>query len=776
MGNVSTFAASRARAARSRTSPGLAGIGSALALMACLALLSSPLHGQAAGSAVRPGQAGPWRNFPQQPTAPAGAPNVLLVMTDDVGFSASSTFGGPIPTPNLDSVARAGLRFNRFHVTAMCSPTRAALLTGRNHHAVGYGAISNVAIDEPGYTSVMPKSAATIGAVLKANGYDTSFFGKNHNTPDWEAGPMGPFDRWPNAWGFDYFYGFNGPATDQFNPELVENRNPIRRDPSDADYFLERDVTDHMIEWLHTQHSLGPDKPWLLYYAPETMHGPQQAPADWIARFAGRFDSGWDAVREATFARQKVLGIVPGDAMLAPRPPGIPAWTSLGAVERRNATRLMEVAAAQLAFLDDQFGRVLDTLRETGQLENTLILFIQGDNGAALHELGGSINVYESFAQIEESAEALARNLQRAGGEDSYGNYPAGWAFAMNTPFPWGKAIASHLGGIRNGLVVSWPRRISERGAIRTQYGHVIDIAPTLYAAIGIRPPDVVDGVTQQPIDGISMLDAFIDPAAPSPRREQYFEMLGTRGIYRDGWLAGTAVTWQPWSLSNYDPLKLEWELYNLDQDFSQTRNLAAAYPEKLAELRSAFETAARSNNVYPLASDYLSRLNPKNRPEAIAAAAQHVFYPGDTRFPIAAWPNVSRQWRAVTRLTTRSAKDSGPLFVMGMRFTGYGLVLEKGVPVFTYNPTGRPEERLVVRAPRGLTSGEHAIEVNFVPQGSGVRLSLSVDGSEVAVTGSERFHRVFAGNALIGRPAIDDRSGPRECACTIRDVTVTSR
>lgn len=748
---------------------------SCLLLVAWLVLPTGLLHAQAPGSAA-PGAARQWRHFPVQPTAPAGAPNVLLVMTDDVGFSATSTFGGPIQTPNLDSVAQAGLRFNRFHVTAMCSPTRAALLTGRNHHAVGYGAIANVAIDEPGYTSIMPKSAATIGAVLKANGYDTSFFGKNHNTPDWEAGPMGPFDNWPNAWGFDYFYGFNGPATDQFNPELVENRNPLRRNPTDEGYFLERDITDRIVQWLQTQNSLAPDKPWLLYYAPETMHGPHQAPADWIARFAGKFDAGWDAVREATFARQKAMGIIPRNAALAPRPPGIPAWTSLSDVEKRNATRLMEVAAAQMAFLDDQFGRVLATLRETGQIENTLILFIQGDNGAALHELGGTINVYESFAQITESAEELARNLHRAGSEDSFGNYSAGWGFALNTPFPWGKAIASHLGGIRNGLVVSWPKRIADRGAIRTQFGHVVDIAPTLYEAIGIRPPATVNGVTQQPIDGASLLRTFTDPAAPSPRREQYFEMLGTRAIYRDGWLAGTAVTWQPWSLNNYDPLKLEWELYDLEQDYSQTRNVAARFPEKLAEMKAAFEAEGRRNHVFPLASDYLSRLNPANRPEAIAPAPQHVFYPGDARYPIAAWPNVSRDWRAVTRLTTRTTADSGPLFVMGMRFTGYGLALENGVPVFTYDPTGRPQERLVVRAPGSLPPGEHAIEVVFAPQGAGTRLALRVDGQEVAAAQSARFNRVFAGNALIGRPAIDDRTGPRQCDCTIRDVTITSR
>ncbi len=719
-------------------------------------------------------QGSAWKYFPASPVAPQGAPNVLVVLTDDVGFSAASGFGGPIPTPAFDSIANSGLRYTRFHVTAMCSPTRASLLTGRNHHAVGYGAISNVAVDEPGYTSVIPDSAATIGNVLSLNGYSTAFFGKNHNTPDWENGPLGPYDRWPSAWGFDYFYGFNGPATDQVNPELIENHNPIRRDPTDEDYFLDRDLGDHMVEWLHMQDTLQDDKPFLLYFAPGTMHGPQQAPQEWIDKFKGQFDKGWDVVRAETFERQKAMGIVPAIANMAPLPPGLPTWDSLTDLQKSNYAHLMEVAAAQLAFMDYQFGRVLDALKETGEYDNTLIIYVQGDNGAAIHEINGTLNSYEGFAQIDPTEEELARNLHLAGGEDAFGNYPAGWAYAMNTPFPWGKSIASHLGGTRNGMVVSWPARIQDQGGIRTQYAHVIDIAPTIYEAVGITPPQAVDGVEQQVIDGISIADSFTDPDAPTHRREQYYEMLGTRGFYRDGWLAGTAVTWQPWSLNDYDPNTLPWELYNLDEDFTQTNNVAAEYPGKLEELKAAFDAAAEANNVYPLAADYLARLNPNNRPHAISDKDSYVFYPGDYRYPIAAWPNVTPNWTAAARFTTKTGRDSGPLFVMGMRFTGYDLKLEDGVPVFTYNPTGREQERMVVRGRSPLSAGEHVVEVTFRPQANGVRLALDVDGLEVATDNDNRFYRVFAGNALIGRPALDDRTGPRACDCDIDDVTIS--
>jgi arylsulfatase A-like enzyme len=715
-----------------------------------------------------------WNNFPAQPHVPQNAPNVLVVLTDDVGFSAVTSLGGPIPTPTFDFLAENGLRYNRFHVTAMCSPTRAALLTGRNHHAVGSGAIANVAVDEPGYTSIIPESAATIADVLRLNGYATAFFGKNHNTPDWETGPLGPFVRWPEGWGFDYFYGYHGPATDQFNPELIENRNYLRRDPADESYHLDRDLADHMVGWLQMQHSLHPQQPFFMYYAPSAMHGPQQAPRDWIDRFAGQFDRGWDVIREETFQRQKAMGVIPQSATFAPRPDGIPAWDSLTPQQQRNSARLMEVAAGQMAYMDDQFGRVIQTLRDSGQLENTLILYVQGDNGAAMHELGGTLNTYESFAQIEEDDAEIAVHLDRAGSEDAFGNYPAGWANAMNTPFPWGKAIASHLGGTRNALVAFWPRGIADRGGMRSQYSHVIDIAPTIYDAAGITAPDVVDGTAQQPIDGVSLVASFGNAAAPSQRTEQYYEMLGTRGIYRDGWLAGTAVTWEPWRLNDYNPLTLPWELYNLDEDFSQTNNLAASHSQVLADLQAAFQRAGEQNNVFPLAADYLSRLNPAQRPHALSEQASYVYYPGDFRYPIAAWPNVTPDWSATTRLAINAEGDSGPLFVMGMRFTGYGLALENGVPVFTYNPTGRPQERLELRAAQPLSPGDHAVTVAFRPEGTGVRVSLQVDGNEVAQASDDRFYRVFAGNAMIGQPAMDDRTGPRECGCTIRDVTIT--
>ncbi|RIV93356.1 arylsulfatase [Aurantiacibacter xanthus] len=749
-------------------------LGSSAMALALASTAGTALHAQQTVDA--PARADGFRYFPKPAEAPAGAPNVLVVLTDDVGFSAASGLGGPIPTPAFDSVMQNGITYTRFHVTAMCSPTRASLLTGRNHHAVGFGAIANVAVDEPGYTSVIPESAATIGDVLKMNGYSTAFFGKNHNTPEWETGPFGPFERWPNGFGFDYFYGFNGPAADQINPELVENRNTLRRDPTDETYFLDRDLADHMVDWIHMQDSLQEHKPFLLYFAPGTMHAPQQAPKEWIAKFAGQFDQGWDVLREQIFARQKAMGIIPANAEMAPRPERMPSWDSLTDSQRHNYAHLMEVAAAQMAYMDFQFGRVLDALRETGELDNTLILYVQGDNGGAIHELAGSMNAYEGFAQIESTDEELTARMGDAGGENSFGNYPAGWAFALNTPFPWGKAVASHLGGTRNALAVSWPSHIAERGAIRTQYTHVIDLAPTIYEAIGITPPAVVDGVEQQPIDGKSFAASFTDAAAPEVRHEQYYEMLGSRAYYKDGWLAATGVTWDPWRIPDYDPNSLPWELYNLDADFSQVHNIASQHPDKLAELQADFDTAARRYNVFPLASDYLARLSPSNRPHAVEPSDSYTYYPGDARYPIAAWPNVTPNWEATVRLTTNSAADSGPVFGMGMRFTGYRLALEEGVPVFTYDPTGREEERMTVRAASPLPAGEHTVAVRFAPEAGGVRLALSVDGQEVDTANDDRFYRVFNGAALIGRPLIDDRTGPRACECSIESVTINPR
>ncbi|NBC37427.1 sulfatase-like hydrolase/transferase [Novosphingobium sp. FSY-8] len=716
-----------------------------------------------------------WRHYPRVPTAPAGAPNVLLVLTDDVGFGASSTFGGPIPTPTFDTLAAMGLRYTQFHTTAMCSPTRAALLTGRNHHAVGSGSIADVSVDEAGYTSVMPASAATLGRVLHGNGYNTAFFGKNHNTPPWEGGPMGPFEHWPNGMGFDYFYGFNAAATDQFNPDLIENRNPVRRDPADSSYHFDRDLADHMLSWLRSQHAVQPDKPFFLYYAPGAMHDPQQAPQAWIERFRGQFDGGWDAMREQTFARQKAMGLIPASAQLPAMPAGVPRWNSLSADQKRLYARMMEVAAAQLAYMDDQFGRVIAHLRESGQLDNTLVIFIQGDNGAALHTYAGSINAYATFAGIQENDADTMPRLNEIGSENTFGNYPVGWALATNTPYPWGKTVASQLGGLRDGMVISWPRRIRDRGAMRSQFGHVIDIAPTIYQAIGITPPAQVDGVRQQPIDGISLTYTFDHPSAPSRHREQYFEMLGSRAYYRDGWLAGTAVNWNPWEPNHTNPMQTPWELYDLRSDPTQTRNVAAQFPAKLAQLRAAFDVAARRNHVYPLSADFFARINPHLRPAGLGAARSRTYYPGETRLPAQQWPDLVPGWQARVSLNVAAGAASGPVFAQGTRFAGYGLALENGVPVFTYNPTGREQERRILRAPAALAPGSHVLEVAFAPATQGAQIRLSVDGTVVATQETPRVIRIMAGQAFVGQPAIDDRSGPRACGCTIAHVTIAT-
>ncbi|MGE4410694.1 MAG: sulfatase-like hydrolase/transferase [Sphingobium sp.] len=716
-----------------------------------------------------------FRYIPAPPRAPEGAPNVLLVLTDDVGFAASSSFGGPIPTPVLDKLAETGLRYNAFHTTAMCSPTRASLLTGRNHHAVATGSITNVAVDEPGYTSVIPKSAATLGRVLRDNGYDTAWFGKNHNTPEWEVGPLGPFDRWPNGLGFDYFYGFNAAMTDQVNPALTENRTAVRRDPKDPDYFLDRDLADHMINWLRVQDTLHPDRPFFAYLAPGTLHMPQQAPAEWIAKFRGRFDQGWDTMRDEIFARQKKMGIVPANAHMAPRPTDIPAWNSLTPEQKHIQSRLMEVAAAQLAYLDFQIGRVIEQLRVSGRLDNTMVIFVQGDNGSSLEKFNGSVNEYLGFAGVEETDEDLKAKLDVLGGEQTAGQYSAGWAFATNTPFPWGKQIASHLGGLRDGLVISWPKRIHDGGGVRSQFSHVIDIAPTIYEAAGIMPPVEVDGVKQQPIDGISMVYSFDDAKAPTRHREQYFEMLGNRSYYRDGWLAATIPAAPPWTFTLTDPAKFGWELYDLNTDFSQTKNLAKENPAKLGELQQAFDAAAKRNHVYPIVSNMRGRMAPENRPRAIPTTGAHRFYAGDTPYPAYAWPVLNPKWQASAHIALDAEGASGPIISVGTRFSGYRLMLEGGTPTFVYDPTGRPAERITLRAPSGLGVGRHEIKVAFRLAEGKPELGLSVDGRQADSASLPRVINVIGGQAFVGRSMLDDRTGPLQCACGIDEVVISN-
>jgi len=753
-------------------------------MSAALALLSTvALAGQIvlpSASVAAPAPLPHWKTYPTPPKAPAGAPNVLLIMTDDVGFGASSTFGGPVPTPTFDALAKEGLRYNAFHTTAMCSPTRAALLTGRNHHAVASGSISDFSVDEPGYTSVFPKSAVTIARVLHDNGYDTAFLGKNHNTPVWQNGPLGPFDNWPNAWGFDYFYGFNAPFSDQFNPPLVENRNPVRP-PAQPGYILDRDLADHLIHWLSIQHTLHPDHPFFAYFASGSTHAPHQAPPEWIARFKGRFDQGWDKLREETFERQKKMGVIPQNAVLNPRPAGLMAWDSLTPTMQHAYSYMMEVAAAQLAFADHQIGRVVDALRASGELDNTMVVYIQGDNGASMEDFRGSNQERLTIAGIEADDATLAREVGKHGGPAGFGNYPAGWAWATNAPFQWGKRVASHLGGLRDGMVISWPARIKQVGQVRTQFSHVIDIAPTIYEATGITPPRTVDGVAQQPIDGTSMVYTFDHANAPTRHREQYFEMLGNRAYYKDGWMASTIPGRMPWEAQGTaDPGKFKWALYDLNTDWSQSRDVSAEHPAKLAKLKSDFDKAARKYHVYPLNADVIARMSPDLRPSQLDHRTSFTYQAGDTRYPGSSFPVTGPGWTITAELGTAGGRATGPILVQGDHFGGQALVLDRGMPTYIFN-AGDDEHLLTVVAPRPLTAGLHRIAVHFSAEGGSSVVDLSVDGKTVATAKTELRVHGGGGDVYIGRRSIAPFTYnpsftpiPDACDCTIQAVTVS--
>ncbi|MET3471769.1 arylsulfatase [Novosphingobium sp. 1529] len=740
---------------------------------AAFAALALPVAGLAA-------PAGPdWHAYPKPPQASPQAPNVLLILADDVGFGAASTFGGPIPTPTFDALAAQGLRYNAFHTTAMCSPTRAALLTGRNHHAVASGSISDVSLDDAGYTSVIPKSAAMISRVLKMNGYDTAFFGKNHNTPVWENGPMGPFDNWPNAWGFDYFYGFNAPYADQFNPALIENRNPVRP-PHQPGYILDRDLADHAIHWIDMQHTLRPDHPFFAYLATGSMHAPHMAPTEWIARFKGQFDQGWDKLREETFARQKKMGMVPTDAVLNARPEGLPAWNDLSPDMQRTYARMMEVAAAQLAYFDAQTGRIIDALRASGQLENTMVVYIQGDNGASMEDYRGSHQELLTIVGMEAKDADMARDSDQHGGPASFGNYPAGWAWATNAPFQWGKRVASHLGGLRDGMVVSWPARIKQIGQIRTQFTHVVDIAPTIYEAAGIKAPASVDGVKQQPIDGTSMVYTFDHADAASRHREQYFEMLGNRAYYKDGWMASTLPGNMPWSAAGtVDPKTFKWALYDLHRDWSQSRDVSAQFPGKLAELKAAFDRAARQNHVLPLDAKLLERMSPTLRPSLVANRTTFRYEPGDTRYPASSFPAIGPGWTIAATVATAGGRDSGPILVQGDHFGGQALLLDEGRPAYLYS-VGDERNFVVLRSAQALKAGTHQIELHFAAEAGATVLQLRVDGSQVDQARTSLKVRGH-GDAYVGRNGIAPFSYnpalptiPDTCDCEIQGLSVT--
>ena len=680
-------------------------------------------------------------DFPKGIEAPAGAPNVLLIMTDDVGFGASSVFGGPVQTPNFQRVADDGLRYNMYHTTALCSPTRAALITGRNHHSVASGVITEFATGFPGYNSLVPTSAGSVGAVLKNNGYNTSWFGKMHNVPDWMSSQAGPFDLWPTGLGFEYFYGFIGGDTDQWHPALFENTKPIEPDVGDPTYILDRDLADKAIAWMRLQHSLAPNKPWLLYYATGTAHAPHHAPKDWIAKYKGQFDQGWDKLREETLARQIKLGVVPPNAKLTARPEQIPAWDSLSADQKRLYARMMEIYAGALSHADYNIGRLLDAVQESGQMDNTLIIFLMGDNGASAEgTLQGTTNELGTAANgVKESLPFLLSMIDELGGPRTYNHYPVGWAHATDTPMQWTKQIASHFGGSRNGMVISWPARIKDKGSLRSQFCHVIDIVPTIYEAAKITPPDMLDGVKQKPLDGVSLVYTFDNATAPTHHGTQYFEMLGNRAIYKDGWMASTTPLRLPWVTSGYEPNPddFKWELYNINEDFSQANNLVEKYPDKLKELQDAFDVEAKKYNVYPLDASFAERVNPAIRPSLTRGRSEFVYFPGMIRIPEGSAPDFkNKSWTIAAEVTIPQGGADGVLATIGGRFGGWALLVQDGKPLFAYAYSNQPEHKFRVASSQPLTAGNHIIRVKFAYDGGGIgkgaTATLLVDEKQV--------------------------------------------
>ena len=699
--------------------------------------------------------------FPTRVRAPDGAPNILVVMTDDMGFGASSTFGGPVPTPNLDALASRGVRLTQFHTTGMCSPSRAALLTGRNAHRVGAGVVAEQSSGYPGYNAAMPRSAATLGRVLTGNGYNTAFFGKHHNTPLWEMSAAGPFDRWPTGLGFEYFFGFLGGDTDQFQPVLYRGTSRVDLSDAPADFILDRALADDAIHWLRVQRASAPDRPFFIYYAPGTTHAPHQAPADWIARFRGQFDQGWSRVREETLARQQTMRLVPPETVLPQWPSSVPQWSELSAGQRETAARFMETYAAALAHQDAQFGRIVAELTAQGVLDDTLILFVGGDNGASAEGgLSGTMNEIGHLANhVPEDDSTLSAARDDMGGPHSYQTYPVGWTVAMNTPFPWTKQVASHLGGTRNGLIASWPGRISARGEIRTQFHHLVDIFPTVLDAAHVRAPTIVDGTPQLALDGASMLPALRNARAPENHRTQYFEVLGARAIYHDGYMAGTTPLNPPWeadapstTLDESQP----WELYDLRRDFSQSHNLATAEPERLAQMRVLFDAEARRNGVFPLnpqrgTSRIDALLFRLTAADAYNRSRRYAYSGQNYSIMQADAPQLyARDFTFDVQAVIPQGGGAGVLIGNGSWFGGWSFYLDQGRPAVHHAFSQQPRDQFNIVAPRALPPGPARIRYQFRYDGGGTgrggTMRIFVNGARVAQGRIERQATIMAG------------------------------
>ena len=669
--------------------------------------------------------------------APAAAPNVLIVLIDDMGFGMSSGFGGPIAMPALDRLGRRGLKYNHFHTTALCSPTRAALLTGRNHHMCNMGSITETATSFPGQTGQRPNSVAPLAQTLRLNGYSTGAFGKSHETAAWETSPSGPTDRWPTRSGFDKFYGFLGGETNQWAPMLYDGLNPVelRKGP---DYHFMTDMTDKAIAWMQYEKSLTPTKPFFMYFAPGATHAPHHVPKEWIAKYKGQFDQGWDKLREETLARQIKLGVVPEGTKLAPKPQAIRDWNQLSDDERKLFAHQMEIYAGFGSYADSEISRLIDRVEELGQLDNTLIFYIVGDNGTSAEGgMNGLFNEYSYFNGAPESVEYILKHYDELGGPMSYPHMAAGWAVAGDAPFAWTKQVASDFGGTRNGMVIHWPHGIKAKGEIRTQFHHVIDVAPTILEAAGLPEPKSVDGTVQTPIEGVSMKYTFDNAAAPTKHTTQYFEIFGNRSIYQDGWLAGT-VHRAAWEFLPRTTLEKDtWELYDTRADFSCAENLAAKNPAKLKELQELFLKEAVKYQVLPLDDRVLERTNAElvGRPELMEGRKSVTFYPGMVGMTENVFINLKNKSHTITaELEIPEQGANGVILAQAGRFGGWCLYLHDGKPVYTYNFLGL--ERFSVKSPDAIPAGKATLRFEFAYDGGGHGKggtgTLLVDGKKV--------------------------------------------
>lgn len=659
-------------------------------------------------------------DYPQPLAAPAGTPNVLLILLDDVGFGMTSTFGGPVPTPSLDKLARGGLSYTQFHTTALCSPTRAALLTGRNHHSAATGVIIEMGTGYPGYTGIIPRSTSTVATILRDNGYSTAMFGKAHNTPETEISPAGPFDNWPTGQGFGYFYGFNQGETNQYFPTLYRGVTPVPQPKSaEQGYQFTEDMTNEAIAWIGNQQAADPDKPWFVYFSTAGVHAPHQVTPEWRKKFEGKFDYGWDKQRELTHAKQLEMGVIPRGTMLTPRPKEIPSWDEQPADARKVYTRLMENYAGYMAYTDNQVGRLIDSLETSGQLDNTLIIYVVGDNGASAEGgLQGTFSELASLLGVQLGLKSTINRINEIGGPTSEPHVPVGWAWAMDTPFQWTKQVASHFGGTRNPMVAHWPNGFKARGERRTQFHHVIDVVPTILDAAHIPAPTLVDGVSQKPIEGVSMLYSFDDANGKDRRTTQYFEMLTNRAIYDRGWVAASrfGVPWQTAGREG-DFLDAPWELYKVDEDFSEAVDLAAKNPRKLRELQARFDEEARKYNVYPLDSRMSERLDPKLRASG-EPATSWIYHGNAVWLPEPIGPQLFPRGHTITaKLTVPKGGAEGVVTCAGGFSAGWSLYVKDGKPNFRYTFFDVADANI----PGALVipEGDVVLKSQFTPDGS---------------------------------------------------------